>query len=202
MLKRARSSSALLAATLVVGLLGFSRSRTGTKALDGRMTAPGWHAIAWPFPRDGFAARPRLAQRRRLDVYVRPKFGFCANCDTGVVDDAEVDQVTDVDLLDEKFTPVRTATASASPTCSAARGSTIATKNGTAHRRGHRRQLQVRPDRGARGRQGQTIPRVASRRTLLESNTVQVWLNQLLEGRYVRHPETLRGSLGPVAAAR
>ena len=43
----------------------------------------------------------------RLEVYVRPKLGFCGNCDTGVVTDEEVDRVTDIDLLDERFTPVQ-----------------------------------------------------------------------------------------------
>jgi len=38
---------------------------------------------------------------------VRPKLGFCGNCDTGVVTDEEVDRVTDIDLLDERFTPLK-----------------------------------------------------------------------------------------------
>jgi len=66
----------------------------------------GWRPIAWPFPRDGFP--PGLAWRRgTTEVYVRPKLGFCGNCDTGVVTDGEVDRVTDVDLLDQRFTPVK-----------------------------------------------------------------------------------------------
>ena len=33
---------------------------------------------------------------------MRPKAGFC-NCDSGVADDDEVDRVTDLDLLSERF---------------------------------------------------------------------------------------------------
>ena len=37
-----------------------------------------------------------------IEVYVRPKIGFC-NCDTGVADDDEVDRVADLDLISERF---------------------------------------------------------------------------------------------------
>lgn len=65
----------------------------------------GWREIAWPFPRDGFPAG-KAWRGHGLEVYVRPKLGFCGNCDTGVVEDSEVDRVTDVDLLDEHFAPL------------------------------------------------------------------------------------------------
>jgi hypothetical protein len=35
---------------------------------------------------------------------VRPKIGFC-NCDTGVADDYEVDRVSDLDLMSQRFAP-------------------------------------------------------------------------------------------------
>ncbi len=152
MLKRRTLIQALLAATFVVGLLGFSRF---AHWYEGWMEeyGPGWHAMAWPFLRDGFP--PGRAWRNGdLAVYVRPKLGFCANCDTGVVDDSEVDQVTDVDLLDEKFTPVADGNRlRITDLFGRARLYNISTPRRHAHRRGHRRQLQVRPDRGPRGRQ-------------------------------------------------
>ena len=65
----------------------------------------GWASIAWPFPKDGFA--PGQAWRKgTLEVYVRPKFGLCGNCDTGVVTDEEVDRVTDIDFVDARFKPL------------------------------------------------------------------------------------------------
>jgi hypothetical protein len=68
-----------------------------------------WREIAWPFPRDGWPAGRafRCANAEcgdGIEVYVRPKIGFC-NCDTGVADDDEVDRVADLDLISEQFRP-------------------------------------------------------------------------------------------------
>jgi hypothetical protein len=69
-----------------------------------------WHEIAWPFPRDGWPAGRAFHCASELcgddvELYVRPKTGFC-NCDTGVADDDEVDRVTDLDLMSERFVPL------------------------------------------------------------------------------------------------
>ena len=37
---------------------------------------------------------------------MRPKRGFCANCETGVTSDAEVDGVADLDMITADFTPL------------------------------------------------------------------------------------------------
>jgi hypothetical protein len=68
-----------------------------------------WREIAWPFPRDGWRAGKAFrcgaaACGGEVEVYVRPKIGFC-NCDRGVADDDEVDRVTDLDLMSEHFVP-------------------------------------------------------------------------------------------------
>jgi len=68
-----------------------------------------WQEIAWPFPRDGWPAGKAFrcgvaACGAEVEVYVRPKVGFC-NCDRGVADDEEVDRVADLDLLSEHFAP-------------------------------------------------------------------------------------------------
>ena len=67
----------------------------------------GWQEIAWPFPRDGWPAGRAFrcaagACGGDLEVYVRPKIGFC-NCDSGVADDDEVDRVADLDLISPRF---------------------------------------------------------------------------------------------------
>jgi len=69
-----------------------------------------WREIAWPFPRDGWP--PGRAFRcdaascgEGVELYVRPKIGFC-NCDTGVADDDEVDRVADLDLMSDRFVPL------------------------------------------------------------------------------------------------
>jgi hypothetical protein len=72
--------------------------------------AAGWQEIAWPFPRDGWppgrAYHCNVAScGEEIDLYVRPKLGFC-NCDSGVADDDEVDRVADLDLISERFVPL------------------------------------------------------------------------------------------------
>jgi hypothetical protein len=68
-----------------------------------------WQEIAWTFPRDGWPAgrafRCASCGADGVELYVRPKVGFC-NCDTGVADDDEVDRVADLDLISARFAPV------------------------------------------------------------------------------------------------
>jgi hypothetical protein len=69
-----------------------------------------WREISWPFPRDGWPAGRAFrceacgGERGGVELYVRPKIGFC-NCTTGVADDDEVDRVADLDLINPQFTP-------------------------------------------------------------------------------------------------
>src|SRR4051794_308134 len=91
---------ALLAVGALSGVAAYDRAGSG---------AAGWQEIAWPFPRDGWPAgrafRCGLAACSvEVEIYVRPKIGFC-NCDRGVADDDEVDRVADLDLVSERFMP-------------------------------------------------------------------------------------------------
>ena len=93
---------ALLAAILT--LFGFGCYR------HARSEEVAWREIAWPYPRDGWPAGRALrcaaeACGGEVEVYVRPKIGFC-NCDTGVADDDEVDRVADLDLISDRFVPL------------------------------------------------------------------------------------------------
>jgi len=65
-----------------------------------------WQEIAWSFPRDGWPAGRafRCETCGSVELYVRPKIGFC-NCDSGVADDDEVDRVADLDLISARFVP-------------------------------------------------------------------------------------------------
>jgi hypothetical protein len=72
-----------------------------------RPAIAGWQEIAWPFPRDGWPAGRAFRCDAafcggEIELYVRPKIGFC-NCDSGVADDDEVDRVADLDLISERF---------------------------------------------------------------------------------------------------
>ncbi|MDH2383701.1 hypothetical protein [Bradyrhizobium sp. CER78] len=73
--------------------------------------AAAWREIAWPFPRDGWPAGRAfrcgtVECGAEVEVYLRPKLGFC-NCDSGVADDDEVDRVADVDMISPRFVPLR-----------------------------------------------------------------------------------------------
>ena len=81
----------------------------GTGEQHARSEIGGWQEIAWPFPRDGWPAGRAFrcvteSCGGEIEVYVRPKIGFC-NCTTGVADDDEVDRVADLDLISPRFTP-------------------------------------------------------------------------------------------------
>ena len=83
------------------GVAGYEHARPQVEA---------WQEIAWPFPRDGWPAGRAFHCNVALcgddvELYVRPKLGFC-NCDSGVADDDEVDRVADLDLTSERFVPL------------------------------------------------------------------------------------------------
>jgi len=92
---------AIFAAVLLLGALA------GSAAIE--IAPPDFREIAWPFPRDGWPAgrafRCRGGKCEGIEIYVRPKLGFC-NCDSGVADDDEVDRVSDLDLISARFAPL------------------------------------------------------------------------------------------------
>src|SRR3979490_2955081 len=100
-----RSLPVIVVAALAVG------AWSGVAAIEhGRPQVEAWQEIAWPFPRDGWPAGRafRCAVElcgSEIELYVRPKIGFC-NCDSGVADEDEVDRVTDLDLMSERFLPL------------------------------------------------------------------------------------------------
>jgi hypothetical protein len=100
----------LIAAVITMGTLSgvaavqYARSGAGVGASDH------WREIVWPFPRDGWPAGRAFhcdaaACGEDVELYVRPKIGFC-NCDSGVADDDEVDRVADLDLMSQRFVPI------------------------------------------------------------------------------------------------
>ena len=100
----------LIASLLAVGTLSGVAAALVAHS-GGRMPRVGnWHEIAWPFPRDGWPAGRAFrceaaACGEAVELYVRPKIGFC-NCDSGVADDDEVDRVADLDLISPRFAPL------------------------------------------------------------------------------------------------
>jgi hypothetical protein len=100
-----RSLRIMVVAALAIG------AWSGVAAFEhGRPQVEAWREIAWPFPRDGWPAGRAFHCSGELcgddvELYVRPKIGFC-NCDSGVADDDEVDRVADLDLMSQRFTPL------------------------------------------------------------------------------------------------
>jgi hypothetical protein len=100
-----RRLAVIVVAVLAVGGL------SGVAAYENsRSQVPDWREIAWPLPRDGWPAGRAFrcgaaSCGDEIELYVRPKIGFC-NCDRGVTDDDEVDRVADLDLLSERFVPL------------------------------------------------------------------------------------------------
>ena len=183
MLKRRTVFQVSLAGALLAVLAGLAEIGKQRVAL-GPTDGAGWRPIAWPFPRDAWPAG-RAWGRDTTEVYVRPKLGFCGNCETGVVTDDEVDRVTDIDLLDERFQPVQA-------------GSRIRITDLVGRARLYKYRLKNGAQRYAEGIAvaykcdlvvAVIIGNVAdeqerkSAHRFLESNTVQVWVNQQLEGR-------------------
>src|SRR5258708_16051255 len=85
---------------VLAGLAAVGHERVKLGPTDGA----GWHPVAWPFPRDGWPPG-RGWRRDTTDVYVRPKLGFCGNCETGVVTHAQVDPATHTHPLAHRFPP-------------------------------------------------------------------------------------------------
>jgi hypothetical protein len=70
--------------------------------------AAAWTEAKWPFLLDQWGTGKAFACADcggKVEVYVRPKIGFC-NCTTGVSDDAELERVADTDLVSPKTWPI------------------------------------------------------------------------------------------------
>jgi hypothetical protein len=93
------------------GLMAGSVAVFGVRAPATPSTVePVWSEVKWPFLLDqwgigkAFACQPADCGVK-VDVYIRPKIGFC-NCSTGVSDDTELERVADTELVSPNTRPV------------------------------------------------------------------------------------------------
>jgi hypothetical protein len=99
-----RHALVLAGAVVATGVLAGSVTVLGLRA-SGNPGAlePVWTETQWPFPIDqwgrgkAFVCMPADCGIK-IEVTVRPKIGYC-NCATGVSDDAELERVSDADLV-------------------------------------------------------------------------------------------------------
>jgi len=102
MIRKSVLFAALLALELG-GAVGAAVYVTGRADHDQPSDASPWREMAWPFPADqwGRGRAYRCAESdcgANVTVLVRTKSGFC-NCTAGIVDDEELDRVSDVELF-------------------------------------------------------------------------------------------------------
>jgi len=182
MLSRRTILQISLAVSMVAGLAGLAAFANFYPKPDREEELTGWRRIAWPFPRDAFPAG-RAWKRDQTEVYIRPKLGFCGNCETGVVEDSEVDRVSDVDLLDVHFAAVREGR-SIHLTDLAGRARLYRVRQGGRERLVEGIAVSYKCDLVVAlvvaPSADDALLKAAHR--FLETNTVQVWINALLEG--------------------
>jgi hypothetical protein len=111
---RTTTAIATAAAVGLGGLAGaFALLASNRTADDGAAASPPrpvWTEVQWPFPMDqwgkGKAFRCKAADcGAEVKLYLRAKLGSC-NCTTGVADDAELDRMSDFDLVGGEASPL------------------------------------------------------------------------------------------------
>jgi hypothetical protein len=111
-----RTTTAIAAAAAVGlgGLVGAFALLAGNRTADDGAAARSpraiWTEVQWPFPIDqwgkGKAFRCKAADcGAEVNLYLRAKLGSC-NCTTGVADDAELDRMSDFDLVGGEVSPL------------------------------------------------------------------------------------------------
>ena len=125
-----------------------------------------------------------------VEVYVRPKIGFC-NCDRGVADDDEVDRVADLDLISERFVPLDGGRGRfVWPICTDDPGAMIAADDRwlAARRRRHRGVAALRPaGRGGAG-QGDAAEVQRAAMKFLDARDMKQWMTAAMDGALRRIP--------------
>src|SRR4051812_9103440 len=105
-------------ASAVVVVLGLAAATAGyfvvaSQPVDNAVAPPSrpvWTETKWPFPIDqwgtgrAFKCKPTDCGAE-VNIYLRAKLGAC-NCDTGVADDADLDRMSDFDLVGGEVSPL------------------------------------------------------------------------------------------------
>jgi hypothetical protein len=104
------AAAAGLAATLA-GYIALVPPSPANKVADGIPTAqPVWTEVKWPFPIDQWGTGRAFACKAadcgaEVRLYLRAKLGSC-NCTTGIAEDADLDRMSDFDLMGGEVSPL------------------------------------------------------------------------------------------------
>jgi hypothetical protein len=111
---RLKTSAAIAAIAAVLGIgVGALVEISSPLQLSSGSAAPvhpAWVEVQWPFPIDQWG-KGKAFQCEAADcgtgaqLYVRPKLGSC-NCTTGVANDADLERMSDFDLLRAEVSPL------------------------------------------------------------------------------------------------
>jgi hypothetical protein len=107
---RALTLAAVLAAA-VAGYFALVPPSPADKAVNGIPVAhPVWTEVKWPFPIDQWGTGRAFACNAadcgsEIRLYLRAKLGSC-NCTTGIADDADLDRMSDFDLVGGEVSPL------------------------------------------------------------------------------------------------
>jgi hypothetical protein len=110
---------ARLTLTLVAGLAGAiagcfafigPHRLVGKMAGDASVARPVWIEVKWAFPMDQWGTGRAFVCKAsdcgsEVNLYLRAKLGSC-NCANGVADDADLDRMSDFDLLGRAVSPL------------------------------------------------------------------------------------------------
>jgi hypothetical protein len=108
--------SAGLALALAAGLAGATAVALIAPRPAGKLTGdtfdvrPLWAEVTWPFPMDQWGTGRAFSCKAadcgsEVKLYLRAKLGSC-NCTTGVADDADLDRMSDFDLVGGEVSPL------------------------------------------------------------------------------------------------
>jgi hypothetical protein len=94
----------------VTGYFALVAPRPADKVADDMSAIrPVWAEVKWPFPVDQWGTGRAFACKRadcgtEVKLYLRAKLGSC-NCTTGVANDADLDRMSDFDLVGGEVSP-------------------------------------------------------------------------------------------------
>ena len=93
-----------------VGTLALLARNPGDGVPASSVARPLWTEVQWPFQMDQWGAGKAFRCEpadcgTEVKIYLRAKLGSC-NCTTGVADDAELDRMSDLDLVGSEVSPL------------------------------------------------------------------------------------------------